>query len=176
MTAIAQATTQRVLSTEAEVLLLAIAMQESGLRHRVQVQGPARGYWQFEKLGGLAGVMQHVRTSQMARASVEALDLDFDIHQLWDALPLSELLQTVLARLLLWSDSRPLPKIGDKDGAWEYYLRNWRPGKPHRGRWDASYDGAVELCSTEQDTILHEISFAELRDLMSRAIDLLEAA
>ncbi len=38
----------------------------------------------------------------------------------------------VFARLLLWTDAKPLPAIGDEQGAWDYYLRNWRPGKPTR--------------------------------------------
>ena len=54
---LADATALRVDSPEAEVLLLAIATQESALRHRTQVGGPARGYWQFERGGGLAGIM-----------------------------------------------------------------------------------------------------------------------
>lgn len=40
----------------AERLLVAISMQESGLRARTQLGGPARGLWQFEK-AGVAGVL-----------------------------------------------------------------------------------------------------------------------
>ena len=46
---LADASALRVQSPEAEVLLLAIATQESALRHRTQVGGPARGHWQFER-------------------------------------------------------------------------------------------------------------------------------
>ena len=132
-------------SPQAECLMLAIAIQESALRHRVQVGGPARGWWQFEKAGGLAGVMEHARTRTHLAHYCEAVGLKYDIHALWDALPHSELLQVALARLLLWSDAKSLPGLGDKEGAWQYYLRNWRPGKPGMARWGAAYDGAAEL-------------------------------
>ena len=149
LVALAAATTPAVISREAEVMLLGIAHQESGMRHRQQVNGPARGYFQFEKNGGLAGILGHARTGPMAEKFVESLDLPNDIHRLWDILPFSEILQVGFARLLLWSDNAPLPRIGDKDGAWATYLRIWRPGKPHRARWDAAYAGAVELARTE---------------------------
>ena len=132
-------------SPPAEVLMLAIAIQESALRHRTQVGGPARGWWQFERAGGLAGVMDHARTRTHLAHFCEAVGLKHDLYALWDALPYSELLQVALARLLLWSDSRPLPALGDKEGSWSYYLRNWRPGKPGTARWGAAYDGAAEL-------------------------------
>ena len=134
-----------VASPEAEAMLLAIAIQESALRHRQQLGGPARGWWQFERAGGLAGVMAHARTRGPCEALCDALNLRFDQAALWDALPHSELLQVGLARLLLYSDAQPLPRLGDKAAAWQYYLRVWRPGKPGVGRWDAAYDGAAEL-------------------------------
>ena len=41
---------------DARVLLLAIGLQESKFSHRLQIGGPARGYWQFEQGGGVRGV------------------------------------------------------------------------------------------------------------------------
>ena len=146
---LADATALPVRSPEAEVLLLAIATQESALRARWQggvVETTlARGYFQFEKKGGLAGVLGHRRTAEPLRSACAALTLPADLDSLWAALPYCDSLQVVLARLLLWSDSAPLPRIGDKDSAWETYIRNWRPGKPSRLRWDAAYDGAAEV-------------------------------
>ena len=52
-------------------------------------------------------------------------------------------------RLLLLTDPKPLPVIGDTDGSWEYYLRNWRPGKPHRHTWDDLYGKAFALMEAE---------------------------
>jgi hypothetical protein len=139
-------------SPAVETLMLAIAIQESALRHREQIGGPARGWWQFERNGGLAGVLQHARTKLFAERLCAEIGLKPDLHLLWDALPHSELLQAGLARLLLWSDPRPLPALGDREGAWQYYLRNWRPGKPAHGRWDAAYDGAAELVRIDAPT------------------------
>jgi hypothetical protein len=143
---LADTTALPVQSPEAEVLLLAIATQESALRYRHQVNGPARGFFQFEKMGGLQGVLNHRRTRDQIRSVCGALALPGDLDGLWEALPWCDPLQVALARLLLWSDPKPLPTIGDKDTAWDTYIRCWRPGKPSRLRWDAAYDGAVEVC------------------------------
>jgi hypothetical protein len=147
---LADAAALRVQSPEAEVLLLAIATQESALRARWQGgkvdTNLARGFWQFEKNGGLAGILGHNRTVYPLRAFATALTLPADLDSLWAALPYCDLLQVGAARLLLWSDSQPLPHVGAKDAAWDCYIRNWRPGKPSRMRWDAAYDGAVEVC------------------------------
>jgi hypothetical protein len=135
----------RVDSPEAELLLLAIALQESGCTHRAQIKGPARGYWQFERGGGFGGILAHPRTGPLIKTLIDELDLPGDADELWQALPQSELLQTCFARLLLWSDNAPLPAIGAKDTAWAIDLRNWRPGKPGRDRWDVSYQGALDV-------------------------------
>ena len=46
--------------------------------------------------------------------------------------------------LLLWTDPRPLPRIGEVQAAWDYYIRNWRPGKPHPKSWAPLYAQAME--------------------------------
>ncbi|MNL86831.1 hypothetical protein D3C87_2157110 [compost metagenome] len=48
-----------------------------------------------------------------------------------------------VARLLLWTDPKTLPSIGDVDAAWALYLRTWRPGKPHPQTWPALHALAV---------------------------------
>jgi hypothetical protein len=53
-------------------------------------------------------------------------------------------LAAAFARWLLYTDPAPLPKIGAENGAWNYYLRNWRPGKPHPETWPANYKLAVD--------------------------------
>jgi hypothetical protein len=60
-------------SPRAWAMLLAIGLQESKFLHRRQVVdakkhtfGPARGFWQFERGGGTAGVLQHTKTSDLA--------------------------------------------------------------------------------------------------------------
>ena len=64
----------RMRSREAVVMLLAIGLQESLFRYRRQMaNGPARGFWQFEKMGGVAGVLQHRTTTALAAVSLPLL-------------------------------------------------------------------------------------------------------
>lgn len=124
-------------SPEARVMLCAIGLQESRFRHRRQVGGPARGFWQFERGGGVAGVLNHA-SSRGPTAAVLALR-GVKPADAYATLETDDMLACAFARLLLYTDPRPLPAIGDVDGAWDYYIANWRPGKPHRGTWDALY-------------------------------------
>ena len=130
----------------AEVMLLAIGLQESNFLHRRQVGGPARGYWQFEKNGGLNGILRHQSTGGYAAAVLEELDIGRTLDAAWDALPYSELLAAACARLLLYSDPRPLPAVTNATAAWEMYLRNWRPGKPGPNRWASAHERSCVLC------------------------------
>ena len=60
-----------------------------------------------------------------------------------EALATADPLAAAFARLLLWTDPRPIPS-GSPQAAWDYYIRNWRPGKPHRHTWDAFYRQAEQ--------------------------------
>jgi len=51
---------------KAEILLLAIGLQESRFTHRKQIKGPARGFWQFE-LTGVNGVWTHPVSRELAK-------------------------------------------------------------------------------------------------------------
>lgn len=134
----------------ARALLLAIQMQEDRAQLRVQRlagggAGPARGLWQFERGGGVAGVMRHAASKVAAREICRAHDVRFDGRDVWEALPRDDRLACAFARLLLWTDPRPLPAAAPagRQSAWEYYLRNWRPGKPHPDHWPANWAGAL---------------------------------
>lgn len=129
-------------SRAAEQFLLAIAYQESAWKWRKQVlasgnPGPARGYWQFEEMGGVCGVMTHARTRVWARALLERRGIPLKYAAAWEALATDNVLAAAFARLLVLSDPTQIPV--DKDRAWQYYLRTWRPGKPDRGRWDGAW-------------------------------------
>jgi hypothetical protein len=129
------------------VLMLAICGQESGFKARAQVlngggKGPARGLWQFERGGGVRGLMTHRATHEPLRLLCRARDVAYDSTQIWMAMETDDILAAGCARLLLLSDPRKLPAVGDESGAWDYYLRNWRPGKPHPKRWPANYSAA----------------------------------
>ena len=129
-------------SPEAEVMLLAIGLQESRFRHRRQIRGPARGLWQFEQGGGVRGVMTHAASRAHARIVCAARDVTYDASEIYNRLEHDDVLAASFAGLLLWTDPRPLPKLGDEEAAWGMYLWNWRPGKPHRQTWDALYHEA----------------------------------
>lgn len=142
-------------SPEAVRMLLAIGMQESRFKYRAQVvkgqpyvKGPARGYWQFEAGGGVRGVMRHEDTRDLARAVCEARGVEFDEATIHAKLETDDVLAAAFARLLLFADSRPLPALTcECDASWDCYVRNWRPGKPHRETWNEFDDAASCLVS-----------------------------
>lgn len=132
-------------SREARVMLAAIGLQESRLEHRRQIKGPARGFWQFESGGGVRGVLNHPSSKRHASAICEAQGVTASTQAVYAKLEHDDILAAAFARLLLYTDPRPLPRIGDVQGAWGYYIRNWRPGKPHRHTWDALYADSVRM-------------------------------
>lgn len=144
-------------SLKARILMTAIGLQESRFDHADQLErdgtntvlGPALGFWQFERGGGVKGVMTHVSSKAYARDAATQLGIQWDRTDIWTALKLSPALAGCFARLLLYTDPKPLPEIGDAEGAWQYYLRTWRPGKPHRKTWDALYERAQRIWESE---------------------------
>lgn len=135
----------RMESAEATVMLLAIGLQESRFEHRRQIKGPARSFWQAEKGGGMVhGVLRHPATRKYALAVCDVRGVQPVDEAVYVAIEHDDVLAAALARLLLFTDPFPLPKLGDAAGAWDYYLRTWRPGRPHRHSWDALYAKAIE--------------------------------
>lgn len=137
---------------EARVMLAAIGLQESRFTHRRQMGGgPARGFWQFElgsRLlgGGVWGVFKHKASSYWLHQLCEARGCAFDPPAIYQRIEHDDVLAAGVARLLLFTDPKRLPSIGDAEGAWELYAkRTWRPGKPHRQTWDAFYRRAVDF-------------------------------
>lgn len=127
-------------SAEARIMLLAIGLQESRFMHRRQMnEGPAMGFWQFERNGGVKGVLTHRVSKKFAAEMCKVRGVAPLTYPTWEALEHDDVLAASFARLLLFTDPFALPKIGNAAGAWEYYLRNWRPGKPHRETWDKFY-------------------------------------
>lgn len=128
---------------QARVQLLAIGLQESDFKHRLQQGGPARSYWQFEQGGGIQGVLSHPASKAYARAFCGLRAVAPVASDVYGAFLRDDLLACAFARLLLWTDAAPLPVLGDREGAWQYYLRNWRPGTPRREHWDEHYVDAM---------------------------------
>lgn len=128
-------------SPQARVMLMAIGHQESGFASRRQVGGPAHGFWQFE-LNGVRAVLNNDAASAPASHLCQLLDYPYDADVIYHALADNDVLAAGFARLLLWSDPHPLPAVGAQSYAWDYYKRNWRPGKPRPEHWAKSYDAA----------------------------------
>lgn len=130
----------------ARVELVAVALQESSLEDRIQQpNGPARSYWQFERGGGVHGVLTHPATSAPIKAIAWLFDYPADEHALHLAMTDNDLLAACFARLLLFTDPRPLPQNAD-DG-WAQYVDCWGPGKPRPHTWPANW-ALAEDCVT----------------------------
>ncbi len=123
---------------EARTALLAIGGQESGWWGRTQKGGgPARGLWQFEKYGGVRGVLEHWSTRKLAHQVCEDQWTDADPALVHDALATNDLLACAFARLLIWTDPFMIPL--DQAGMWRLYMRTWRPGKPREHHWPQNF-------------------------------------
>jgi hypothetical protein len=135
-------------SPQARVMILAIGLQESRFEYRRQIgDGPAKGFWQFERGGGVKGCIQHPASAPHIRKLCAARGVEFAPQAVWNAIEADDVLAAGLARLLLWTDPKPLPALGDADGAWSLYLRTWRPGKPHLITWSWIYRQALGAVS-----------------------------
>jgi hypothetical protein len=131
-------------SPAATAMLLAIGLQESKFQYRRQVGGPARGFWQFEEEGGVAGVLRHPTTAVAAQAVLRGLQYrtQYTPAGVYALLADNDVLAAAFARLLLWTVPHHLPTQFEPKAAWEYYLDGWRPGKPHPATWAAYYASA----------------------------------
>lgn len=125
------------------VLMLTIGLQESRFEHRQQIGGPAHGFWQFERGGGVQGVLTHPASRQYAEKVCEKRRVDATSAAVYEALLADDILGCAFARLLLYTDPAPIPAIGEQQACWNYYVENWRPGRPHPETWPALYAKAV---------------------------------
>ena len=141
-------------SKEARVMLYAIGLQESRFTHRAQVidgggKGPARGYWQFERGGGVTGVLRHPASRFWMSSACNARNVPAQPMNVWLALENDDVLAAAAARLLLFTDPAKLPAIGEQATSLRYYLRVWRPGKPHPETWPECYKTALKAVGVE---------------------------
>ena len=147
--ALAELETLRIKSSPlAARFLLAIALQESGLRYRRQVvaggaeNGPASSFWQFEKGGGCKGVLAHRLTAQPMAAICAAYNVAPDAQSLWEAMRFQDIVAACAARLLVYTLPGALPDNASQ--GWAQYIDAWRPGKPHPETWAANWKLASE--------------------------------
>ena len=135
-------------SPEARVMLLATGLQESKFVHRYQVlndptlKGPARGFWQFERGGGVIGVMTHPAVRDLTREACRIHGVPFEARAIWQTLETNDILAAICARLLYWTAPGALPRVTDTVRAWNLYIDTWRPGKPHIATWAGHHRAA----------------------------------
>lgn len=137
-------------SQAAQVLLYCTNRQENPQRVPKQLpNGPAVGDYQFEKGGGIKGVMTHPASADLARKACAARGVAFEAGAIYLALQSDPILAAALARLLYYTDPKALPDVGDERGTWALYLRTWRPGayarQPEelRAKWKKNYADAM---------------------------------
>ncbi len=130
-------------SPQGRVQMLAIGLQESRFQWRRQMgNGPAMGFWQFERGGGVRGVLSHVASKAKAKRLCDERRVNPDEMSVWQALENDDVLAAGFARLLLLTDPRALPDVTNMVGAWDTYIRNWRPSKPHIETWAKCHEQA----------------------------------
>lgn len=128
----------------ARVGVLSIAGQESKFLFRHQIKGgPATGLWQFEEGGGVKGVLNHDKTKTVAFSVCHSLLVSPFQGTVHRAMEQNDVLACAFARLLLYSDPRPLPAANEEEAWWDYYEHIWRPGKPRKKDWPDSFQAAV---------------------------------
>lgn len=143
---------ERMQSPNATAMLLAIGLQESEFAARRQLpKGPARGFWQFERAGGVVGVLEHRSTAHAIKKVLEALQypVSSDSYTCHTAIEHNDVLACCFARLLLWTLPTALPGRLEIEVAWDQYLDAWRPGKPHVETWPDNFAMAWSIVSPE---------------------------
>jgi hypothetical protein len=137
-------------SDQARAMLMAIALQESGLTHRTQHgSGPARSFWQFETIG-IVGLFSNPRTESMLVDACEVLCVSPGVVDVYDAIEHNDVLALICARALLSQVPQRLPERDDPDGGWDQYVRQWRPGRPRRDSWNAHFSTAWQVASPDK--------------------------
>lgn len=140
----------RMRAKEAQVMIYAIGLQESEFKYRRQMignpprpAGPAKGYYQFERGGGCKGVVEHDASRYWMHVVCQERGVAFNATAIWHGIEQDDVLAAAAARLLLFTDSRKLPALGQEKEAWNLYIRTWRPGKPHPEKWAGNYAAAL---------------------------------
>ena len=145
----------------ARAMLIAIALQESGLKARRQMleardhwweskPGKGHGFWQFERDGATRGVMvRHAAASAIVLPVLAELLYPPDPYAVHEAIIHNDVLACVLARALLYSVPASLPGQDEPGNGWEQYLSVWRPGRPKPDTWEAHYRTAWDVVGVE---------------------------
>ena len=140
---------------EARVMLLSIGLQESRFATRLQIGGPARGFWQCEEgtqasRGGIYGFYLHPASRYWLSSLCKARGVAFDPRAIYTAIATDDVLAAGVARLGLFTDPKALPTLSDAAGSWALYQRVWRPGRPHAETWPTLHVQAVAAVVTAE--------------------------
>lgn len=139
-----------------QVMLLAVALQESRLEHRVQIGSlgqelpqHARGWWQCER-SGCSAVLNNAQTAWLHKALVAYGLSDPTTTKLHELVRDVDVIAVWTARALLWAVPQPLPDMrhDQREVAWEQYLLGWNPGKPRKAAWMSNWSTAVVTVRT----------------------------
>lgn len=135
----------KMFSLPAVTLLLASGGQESGYMTRLQLgDGPAHGLWQYEQ-NGISAVLKNPKSHGYLLGYLQSHGIvDVSAENVYQLVATDDIISCIVARLMYWDDPAPLPKFGEEEYAWQYYFRNWRPGKPNRSRWSFWYQKTVK--------------------------------
>lgn len=151
----------RYATPEATCLLTAIALQETGLIHRRQMEHVDEasgryglGRYQNER-PTVALILGHAALD-FVRQAVREMDYPLDPVEVHRATADNDLLATVLARGLLVPDPGRVPAAvhddAARDAGWAIYKRVWRPGRERPETWDRNWHLAVEATTGVQIT------------------------
>ena len=116
--------------------------------HRVQIGGPAHGYFQFERGGGCAGVLTHPSSSPLVITACGRMDYAPMPNDVYDAIVHNDILACIFARLLLWTLPHALPRQDQTELGWSQYMAAWRPGKPHHEQWADNFKFGWQWATT----------------------------
>ena len=131
---------------ESRAMLLATGLQESGFRARTQMKnGPATGFWQFEKNGGVKEILTSTDTAEYATKICQDMLYTPSSGVIHPVLADNWPLAAVFARLLLWRHPLTMPKELDVNRGWKIYVQSWRPGDPGPERWPNNFKTAWQI-------------------------------
>lgn len=134
----------------ARAMMLAIAGQESGFRARVQGGGgPAHGFGQFEKNGGVKEVLTSRVTRPILLPILKQLCYTSDVTECYHAITHNDVLAFVFIRLLLWKYPGALAQQDEMLKGYKQYLAAWRPGKPRPNDWPDNFTNGWQLVTHE---------------------------
>lgn len=130
-------------SVAARVMIFATGLQESNFDYTKQINGPACGWYQFERGGGTIEVLTNPTTKNLARSICMIRCGSIDSHHVQRALIDDQVLATALCRLNYYRNPKALPEPGKVHTAYDYYDQTWRPGKKRPKDWPENYWRAV---------------------------------